>query len=128
MWTNPIKHAASAFQNPWRQSVPTPLPIKEPATGLTRVVEDATAALGKHLQALGRNLGENQASLGLGSVASFTAAKGLEKTGKYLETEGFHGVVGDVGSQVKKNPIPFVLAGIGLGFLAGRLLPSRNTK
>jgi len=126
MWTNPIKHAASAFQNPWRQSVATPLPAKELATGLARIAEDATAALGKHLQTLGRSLGESKGSTGLGSVASFTAAKSLEKTGKYLETEGFHGVVGDVGSQVKKNPLPFVLAGIGLGFLAARLLPSRK--
>lgn len=131
MWPNKFNIAVNTIKEAWMRTVPvvvapTPMP-KPPSTGLTRVADDATTALGRHLQSLSQSLGQRNMAIGLNSVASFTASKGLEKAGKYLETEGFDGVVSDLGEQVKKNPLPFIAIGVGLGFLIGRILPGRRS-
>jgi hypothetical protein len=54
--------------------------------------------------------------------ASSCVAKSLEEGGKYLAQEGLSGLADDVGAVIKRNPLPAVLVGIGLGFLIGRTL------
>jgi hypothetical protein len=55
----------------------------------------------------------------LGSAKS-AAADALERTGRYVEQEGFSGMAGDVSELIRKNPIPALLLGIGFGFLLAR--------
>jgi len=58
-----------------------------------------------------------------GSAAS-SVAGGLESSGKYLEQEGLQGIADDVTNMIRRNPIPALVLGIGLGFLLARLTTS----
>jgi ElaB/YqjD/DUF883 family membrane-anchored ribosome-binding protein len=57
----------------------------------------------------------------LGSATRY-AADTIEEGGRYLEKEGLSGMMGDVTDLVKRNPVPALLVGIGIGFLLGRAL------
>ena len=50
----------------------------------------------------------------------------LENTGKYLEEEGLSGIASDVTALIKRNPIPALFIGIGVGFLLARACTSRS--
>jgi ElaB/YqjD/DUF883 family membrane-anchored ribosome-binding protein len=56
--------------------------------------------------------------------ATSTVAQTLEQGGKYLQKEGLTGMADDVTEMIKKNPIPAVLVGVGIGFLLGQLIRS----
>jgi ElaB/YqjD/DUF883 family membrane-anchored ribosome-binding protein len=57
----------------------------------------------------------------LGSAAQY-AASGLQQTGRYMEEQGFSGMMDDVTNVIRRNPVPAVLIGLGIGFLLGRAL------
>jgi len=59
----------------------------------------------------------------LGTPAQAVAA-GLEKGGRYLEQEGLSGMMDDVTDLIRRNPVPALLIGMGIGFLVGRTLGS----
>jgi hypothetical protein len=61
----------------------------------------------------------------LGS-ATRAVADGLEGTGKYLEDKNLSGMMDDMTGLIKRNPIPAVLLGLGIGFLVGRALSSNS--
>ena len=52
--------------------------------------------------------------------ASTAVAQSLTDTGAYLEREGLEGIAKDITTLIKKNPIPALMIGIGLGFLVAR--------
>jgi hypothetical protein len=96
------------------------------------VAQTATTAIGRRMQTIARDIHERSGGL-VGSlaqrnvpggvmlgIASNAVAAGLERGGKLLESEGIEGVVKGVSDQIKRNPIPFLLVGIGLGYLVGR--------
>jgi hypothetical protein len=56
--------------------------------------------------------------------ASEAVASTLEKGGSYLQDKNLSGMADDVTEMIKRNPIPAVLIGVGLGFLLGRTLRS----
>jgi len=59
----------------------------------------------------------------LGSAAGYVADT-LEGTGKYIEDKNLSGMMDDMTGLIKRNPIPAVLIGLGIGFLLGRTLRS----
>lgn len=79
---------------------------------LNQRAEDATAAVGGQLKAAGD--------------ASANFAESLRSTGAYVQREGFEGLEADLANLIKRNPIPAVLAGIGLGFMLARTLYHRS--
>jgi hypothetical protein len=62
----------------------------------------------------------------LGS-ATRAVADTMENAGKYLEDKNLHGMVDDMSGLIKRNPIPAVLLGLGIGFLLGRALSSSTS-
>jgi hypothetical protein len=50
----------------------------------------------------------------------------LESGGRYLEEQGLGGIAEDVTGLIRRNPIPAVLIGVGLGFMLARFLNPRN--
>jgi hypothetical protein len=48
----------------------------------------------------------------------------LERGGRYLEEEGLRGIGQDLTNVIRRNPIPALLLGIGIGFLIARSLRS----
>jgi len=93
---------------------------------LDKQAEDATCALGGSLKAAGEAVRQNTPHDGRIGQASSVVAQALTDTGDYVQREGLEGMACDVTSLIKRNPIPAMLIGIGLGFLVARASTSRN--
>jgi len=88
--------------------------------------EDATAAAGSGIQQVAskvRDAGPNQGMLG---SATRTVADAIDETGRYIHDKNLTGMVDDMTGLIKRNPLPAVLIGLGVGFLIGRALSSSN--
>jgi hypothetical protein len=72
------------------------------------------------MQSLAGTLRDRGPHEGMLGSASTTVAGALESGGRYLQEEGFSGMMDDVAGIIRRNPIPAVLIGIGLGFLIAR--------
>jgi len=59
----------------------------------------------------------------LGSASS-AVSKSLESGARYLEEEGVRGMAEDLTNVIRRNPIPALFVGIGIGFLLARSLRS----
>jgi len=53
-----------------------------------------------------------------------SVAGAIERGGEYLEEKGLSGVADDLVELIRKNPIPALLIGFGVGFLVSRALRS----
>jgi hypothetical protein len=82
--------------------------------------DEATHALGGGLKAAGDAIRQNAPHDGRIGQASSAVAQGLADTGDYIEREGVKGIGNDLVCLIKRNPIPALLVGIGLGFLVAR--------
>jgi hypothetical protein len=72
--------------------------VQEVAHAVGQKAEDAKAAVGSGMQSLGHK---------------------IESGGKYLQEEDLKSIAQDLTNVVRRNPIPAMLVGIGLGFLVG---------
>jgi len=97
---------------------------RETAQAAGHKAEDATAALGGSLKTAAASVREHTPHEGTLGRASEAVADTLEKGGAYLQEKNLHGMAEDVTEMIKRNPIPAVLVGVGLGFLLGRTLRS----
>jgi ElaB/YqjD/DUF883 family membrane-anchored ribosome-binding protein len=86
--------------------------------------EDATAAVGSGFQTLADKVRQQGPDHGMLGKATQTVASSLDDAGKYIEDKNLSGMVDDVSGLIKRNPIPALLVGIGVGFLIGRTLRS----
>jgi len=87
---------------------------------------DATSAISGGLKAAGDAIRQNAPHDGRLGQASAAVAQSLSDTGDYLEREGLQGIGKDLTCLIKRNPIPSLLLGIGLGFLVARATSSRD--
>jgi len=87
--------------------------------------EDATAALGSGLRSASEAIRQNAPHEGRLGQASSAVAQTLSDTGDYLEREGLKGIGNDLTALIKRNPIPALIIGIGLGFLVARAASTR---
>lgn len=85
---------------------------------------DATAAVGGSLKSLGSSLREHTPSESMVSGASCAVADSLESAGRYIEEEGLTGISEDITNMIRRNPIPALLIGVGVGFLMARAMTS----
>jgi hypothetical protein len=105
--------------------VAAPLPHESLGVNFGDAAEAATHALGRKLQSIAKDVaGKSGGALG---VASGAVALGLDRSGRFLESEGLQGAIKGVSEQMKRNPIPFLLVGIGLGYFVGRHSKSRES-
>ncbi len=56
----------------------------------------------------------------MGGVAG-SMANCLESTGQYLQEEGISGMASDLTNLVRRNPVPAMLVGVGIGFILARV-------
>jgi ElaB/YqjD/DUF883 family membrane-anchored ribosome-binding protein len=86
--------------------------------------EQATSAVGSGMHQLADTVRDRAPDSGmLGSAAQY-AADTLDQTGQYIQDRNLTGMMDDVSGLIKRNPIPAVLIGLGVGFLLGRALRS----
>jgi len=79
--------------------------------------DNAASSVGTGMKNLAGTVRENTPNSGMLGAASERVAEGLESGGRYLEDKGLSGVGEDIAGLIKRNPIPAVLIGIGIGYL-----------
>ncbi|MBC7819097.1 MAG: hypothetical protein IAG10_19580 [Planctomycetaceae bacterium] len=94
------------------------------ACDVGKKADDLTASAGIGIQGLGDRLSKSASQTGVLGSATQAVAKTVKDSGEYLEGAKFSGMTEDVAELIKKNPIPAVLIGIGLGWCAARALRS----
>jgi ElaB/YqjD/DUF883 family membrane-anchored ribosome-binding protein len=94
------------------------------ASNVGQKAEDATTAVGGSMRSLAGSLRENLPHEGMIGSASSAVAETLDRGGRYLQEEGLQGVGEDLTNLIRRNPIPAVLIGIGVGFLIARSMRS----
>jgi len=88
--------------------------------------DSTTAAVGEGLRSMGNTLREKTPKSGMLGDASAAVADTLESSGRYIQEEGFKGMTGDLTNMIRKNPLPAVLLGVGIGFLLARVTSTRS--
>jgi hypothetical protein len=81
-------------------------------------------AVGSGMESLAGTIRQHAPDSGMLGTASQKVARGLESGGRYLQEEGLRGIGEDLTNLIRRNPIPALLIGLGLGFLIGRALRS----
>jgi len=76
------------------------------------------------MQNLGEKVRDRAPDSGFLGTAADKVAGGLESAGKYLEDKNLSGMAEDLTGMIRRNPIPALLIGVGLGFLLARTLRS----
>jgi hypothetical protein len=95
---------------------------KDAASTLGQKAEDATHAVGSGMQSLAGTMRDKLPQSGPLGTASSTLASGLESTGRYLQEEGLQGAAEDLTNLIRRNPLPAMFLGIGLGFILARAI------
>jgi hypothetical protein len=119
--TDKAKEAgASAMESARESASAVASTVGEWASTAGEKVEDAVSAVGGGIKSLSDTIRENAPREGMIGTAASTLASTLESSGRYLQEEGLKGAADDLALLIRRNPIPAVLIGIGLGFLLAR--------
>lgn len=94
---------------------------QEMAGSASKRVDEATAALGERVKSAAGTLRERGPHDGMLGSATGTVADSLENTGRYIQEEGLVGMAEDVTELIRRNPIPSLLVGIGIGFMLAKM-------
>jgi ElaB/YqjD/DUF883 family membrane-anchored ribosome-binding protein len=98
--------------------------VSNAATAAGKSADKLASATGASVKHLGETIREKGPQDGVLAGATRAVGNTLEEGGKYLEQEGISGMMDDVTELIRRNPVPAVLVGIGIGFLIGRTLGS----
>jgi hypothetical protein len=90
------------------------------ASNVAERVDSGIHATGKGIENLAQGLRDNTPNDGFLGAASSRVAETLETSGKYLEEHGMSDMVNDLTDIIRRNPIPAVLVGVGIGFVLAR--------
>jgi len=89
--------------------------------------EDATSALGSGISSLAGTVRDSAPQSGMLGTAGRQVADTMENVGHYVSDKNLTGMMDDVTGLVRRNPIPALLIGLGVGFLIGRVLSSSRS-
>jgi len=95
---------------------------KDAVTFVGEKAEQATEKVGAGMESLGGAIREHEPKQGMLHCAGEAVAQKLEGGGRYLEQHGLKGIGDDVTSLIRRNPIPAILIGIGVGALLAQLV------
>jgi len=95
---------------------------KQAATYVGGKANEATEAVGAGMESLGGAIRDCEPATGLLHNAGEAVADKLEGTGRYLEQQGLKGIGEDVTNLIRRNPIPALLIGVGVGVLVARMI------
>jgi hypothetical protein len=97
---------------------------RDMASAVGDKAESATHTVGSGMQSLAGTIRDKGPQGGFLGGAASGVAGALDSSGRYLEEEGLSGMAEDMTNLIRRNPIPAVLIGVGLGFLLARLTRS----
>lgn len=92
------------------------------ATTVGHKAEGAVSSVGSGLQSLGDKVRDKGPESGLLGKGTDAVASAMEQTGKYIEDRNLSGMADDVTSLIRRNPLPAMLVGVGVGFLLGQMM------
>lgn len=92
----------------------------EMASQAGRRADGAVSSAGRGMESFAETVRERGPSSGMLGSATSAVADTLENAGEYLESHGLGGIASDLTETIRRNPIPALLVGIGLGFLIAR--------
>jgi len=98
--------------------------VSQAASNVGKTAENLTTSAGSSLKNLGDTISQHTPREGMLGNASQTVANSLRDSGQYLEQAGLSGVAEDVTQLIRRNPVPAIMIGIGVGFLIGRAMRS----
>ncbi len=90
------------------------------ASAAAQKADDATATVGSGMRSMAETVRHRGPRSGILGTTSSSVADALERGGEYLEEEGLSGIAEDITSLIRRNPVPSLLVGIGIGFLLAR--------
>ena len=99
---------------------------EDAASYVGKKADDGVHAVGSSLKSFGDTVRHQAPGRDMLKDGMCAVADTLENTGKYLEEEGLSGIASDVTALIKRNPIPALFVGIGVGFLLARALTPRS--
>jgi hypothetical protein len=100
---------------------------KELAHAAGEKADDAAAAVGSSMQSAAGTIRDKGPHGGMLGAATSRVAGTLESGGQYLKEEGVTGMMEDLGSLIRRNPIPALLVGLGIGYLLGHATRSNRS-
>jgi hypothetical protein len=98
--------------------------VSDTAKNVGRKADDLTSQAGTGIKNFGDTIREHAPQGGMLGDAAKTVASTTKQVGSYLEEEGLSGMFEDMTNLIKRNPIPAILVGVGLGVLIGRVMKS----
>jgi hypothetical protein len=96
----------------------------EMAGNAGKKVGETVANLGENIQSAAGTLRERGPHGGRLGDATTAVADRLDTAGRYLQEEGLSGMADDLANVIRRNPIPALFVGIGIGFLLARVTRS----
>jgi len=84
--------------------------------------EQATSSVAAGMTHLSDTIRSHEPAQGMLHNAGEAIAHQLESGGRYLEGHGLKGIGDDMTGLIRRNPIPALLIGVGLGALLARLM------
>lgn len=119
---NRMEHAASQAKESAHEAATTAMSkAHEMADAAGKKVDEATTALGERVKSVAGSLREREPRDGMLGNATGAVADSLEHTGRYIQEEGLLGMAKDVTELIRRNPLPAVLVGVGLGFMLAQM-------
>ena len=106
-----VQHAASTAMDKAQEMV----------GNASRRVDEATAAIGERVRSVGETLRDRGPHEGMLGTATGAVADSLEQTGRYIHDEGVLGMAEDITELIRRNPIPSLFVGIGIGFMLAKM-------
>lgn len=94
------------------------------ASAVGKRAEDMTASAGADIKKWGDSMTSNPPQGGTMGHVSQAVGETLREGGRYLEDAKLSGMADDVSMMIRRNPVPAVLIGIGVGFILGRAMRS----
>jgi hypothetical protein len=95
---------------------------KDMASRAGQKADDVAGKVGSGLESAASSVREHGPQSGMLGSAANRVADTLESGGRYLREEGMTGLADDLTDLVKRNPIPALLLGLGVGYLIARAL------
>jgi len=86
--------------------------------------DDWTGKAGGAVRTAGTALRDHGPDSGMLGSAKNAVADTLDRGGRYIEKEGLSGMADDLTEMVRKNPLPALLLGVGVGYLLAKVTRS----
>jgi ElaB/YqjD/DUF883 family membrane-anchored ribosome-binding protein len=92
------------------------------ASTVGKKADEMTASAGADIKKWGDSMASKAPHEGVLGQASQAMAETLQEGGKYLEEAKLSGMADDLVKMIRRNPVPAVLLGVGVGFILGRAM------